>query len=142
MTLRRLPSVDRLLGTDIGETMVGMHGRIKTTEAIRSAVETMRGEILNGSPMPVDPSAIALASAFAMLDKLDPLRPCLNLTGTVLHTNLGRALLPDEAIEAAAELSAKHINDRQLPDKAIDVIDEVGAAQRVANEKVRQQTIE
>ena len=101
MTLRRLPSVDRLLGTDIGETMVGMHGRIKTTEAIRSAVETMRGEILNGSPMPVDPSAIALASAFAMLDKLDPLRPCLNLTGTVLHTNLGRALLPDEAIEAA-----------------------------------------
>ncbi|MBA4489472.1 L-seryl-tRNA(Sec) selenium transferase [Paracoccus sp. S1E-3] len=102
MTLRRLPSVDRLLGTDIGETMVGMHGRIKTTAAIRSAVETMRGEILNGGPMPVDPSAIALASAFALLDKLDPLRPCLNLTGTVLHTNLGRALLPEEAIEAAA----------------------------------------
>src|SRR5262245_21889360 len=34
----------------------------------------------------------------------------------------------DEAIRAAAELSAKHINDRFLPDKAIDVIDEVGAA--------------
>jgi ATP-dependent Clp protease ATP-binding subunit ClpA len=34
----------------------------------------------------------------------------------------------DEALRAAAELSAKHINDRYLPDKAIDVIDEVGAA--------------
>ncbi|MBO0720220.1 MAG: AAA family ATPase, partial [Blastocatellia bacterium] len=34
----------------------------------------------------------------------------------------------DEAVRAAAELSAKHINDRFLPDKAIDVIDEVGAA--------------
>ncbi|NHF72285.1 L-seryl-tRNA(Sec) selenium transferase [Paracoccus xiamenensis] len=102
MTLRRLPSVDRLLSTAVGETMVGMHGRIKTTEAIRSAVSTMRAEVLNGRPMPVDPSATALASAFAMLDQLDPLRPCLNLTGTVLHTNLGRAMLPEEAIEAAA----------------------------------------
>jgi len=35
------------------------------------------------------------------------------------------------ALQAAAELSAKYINDRHLPDKAIDVIDEVGAAQRV-----------
>ena len=35
------------------------------------------------------------------------------------------------ALQAAAELSAKYINDRQLPDKAIDVIDEAGAAQRI-----------
>ncbi len=37
----------------------------------------------------------------------------------------------DEALSAAAELSARHINDRHLPDKAIDVIDEAGARQRV-----------
>ncbi|HYX92162.1 MAG TPA: ATP-dependent Clp protease ATP-binding subunit ClpA [Myxococcaceae bacterium] len=37
----------------------------------------------------------------------------------------------DEAIRAAAELSAKHINDRFLPDKAIDVVDECGAAERL-----------
>lgn len=37
-----------------------------------------------------------------------------------------------EALRAAAELSARYINDRHLPDKAIDVIDEVGAAQRIA----------
>jgi len=37
----------------------------------------------------------------------------------------------DEAIEAAVELSARHINERQLPDKAIDVIDEAGASVRL-----------
>jgi ATP-dependent Clp protease ATP-binding subunit ClpA len=37
----------------------------------------------------------------------------------------------DESVRAAAELSAKHINDRYLPDKAIDVIDEVGAATKL-----------
>jgi ATP-dependent Clp protease ATP-binding subunit ClpA len=39
----------------------------------------------------------------------------------------------DEAIEACVKLSARHINDRRMPDKAIDVLDEVGAANRLAN---------
>ena len=46
-----------------------------------------------------------------------------------------------EALQAAAELSAKYINDRHLPDKAIDVIDEAGAAQRIAPEDKRKETI-
>lgn len=47
----------------------------------------------------------------------------------------------DEAIRAAAELSAKHINDRYLPDKAIDVIDEVGAAVKLRPEAERPEPI-
>lgn len=43
----------------------------------------------------------------------------------------------EEAIRKAVELSAKYINDRKLPDKAIDVIDEVGAAQRILPETER-----
>jgi ATP-dependent Clp protease ATP-binding subunit ClpA len=46
-----------------------------------------------------------------------------------------------EAIRAAAELSAKHINDRFLPDKAIDVIDETGAAERLKPEDKRTNTV-
>ena len=46
-----------------------------------------------------------------------------------------------EALEAAAQLSAKYINDRHLPDKAIDVIDEAGAAQRVKPQADRKGTI-
>ncbi|WP_299020237.1 ATP-dependent Clp protease ATP-binding subunit ClpA [uncultured Tepidimonas sp.] len=45
------------------------------------------------------------------------------------------------ALQAAAELSAKYINDRHLPDKAIDVIDEAGAAQRVVPPSKRKKTI-
>ena len=47
-----------------------------------------------------------------------------------------------EALQAAAELSAKYINDRQLPDKAIDVIDEAGAAQRIRTLEERKASIE
>ena len=45
------------------------------------------------------------------------------------------------ALQAAAELSAKYINDRQLPDKAIDVIDEAGAAQRILTASKRKKMI-
>ncbi|MCC6850750.1 MAG: ATP-dependent Clp protease ATP-binding subunit ClpA [Rubrivivax sp.] len=45
------------------------------------------------------------------------------------------------ALQAAAELSAKYINDRHLPDKAIDVIDEAGAAQRILPTTRRKKTI-
>jgi len=48
----------------------------------------------------------------------------------------------DEAIQAAVDLSVKHINDRLLPDKAIDVIDEAGARQRVLDEGHRKQVID
>ena len=43
----------------------------------------------------------------------------------------------EDAITAAAELSAKHITDRFLPDKAIDVIDEAGAAVKLLAEEER-----
>jgi len=48
----------------------------------------------------------------------------------------------DEALRAAAELSARHINDRHLPDKAIDVIDEAGARQRLVPETERKELLD
>ncbi|HNX95080.1 MAG TPA: ATP-dependent Clp protease ATP-binding subunit ClpA [Holophaga sp.] len=47
----------------------------------------------------------------------------------------------DEAIEAAVRLSARHLRDLQLPDKAIDVLDEAGAAQKLLPARVRRKTI-
>ncbi|OYU26457.1 MAG: ATP-dependent Clp protease ATP-binding subunit ClpA [Burkholderiales bacterium PBB2] len=54
------------------------------------------------------------------------------------HHNVKYAL---GALQAAAELSAKYINDRHLPDKAIDVIDEAGAAQRILPKSKQKKTI-
>ncbi len=48
----------------------------------------------------------------------------------------------DDALVAAAELAARHINDRHLPDKAIDVIDEAGARQRLLPEDQRKATLD
>lgn len=48
----------------------------------------------------------------------------------------------DDAIKAAVELSSRYINDRKLPDKAIDVVDESGALQRLVDESKRKKTIE
>ena len=46
-----------------------------------------------------------------------------------------------QALTTAAELAAKYINDRHLPDKAIDVIDEAGAAQRILPKSKQKKTI-
>ncbi|HZX81555.1 MAG TPA: Clp protease N-terminal domain-containing protein, partial [Lysobacter sp.] len=55
------------------------------------------------------------------------------------HHNVSYA---DDAIQAAVDLSVKHIGDRLLPDKAIDVIDEAGARQRLLPEDQRKQVID
>ena len=79
--------------------------------------------------------------------KIDIVEPSVEQTVEILkglksrfeeHHNVKYAL---NALQAAAELSAKYINDRHLPDKAIDVIDEAGAAQRVLPKNKQKKTI-
>ncbi len=79
--------------------------------------------------------------------KVDVVEPTIEQTVDILkglksrfeeHHNVKYAL---GALQAAAELSAKYINDRHLPDKAIDVIDEAGAAQRILAPSKRKKTI-
>ena len=86
----------------------------------------------------------ALARRF---QKVDVIEPTVEQTVDILkglksrfeeHHSVKYAL---SALQAAAELSAKYINDRQLPDKAIDVIDEAGAAQRILPANKRKKTI-
>ena len=79
--------------------------------------------------------------------KVDVVEPTVEETVEILkglksrfeeHHNVKFAVA---ALQAAAELSAKYINDRHLPDKAIDVIDEAGAAQRILPPSKRKKTI-
>ena len=93
-----LPSVDRLLGTPEAEMLIAAHGRPLVLEALRAALDVAREK----APQD-DPAAHLLADAASRLARLSlpSLRRVFNLTGTVLHTNLGRAVLPEEAIAAA-----------------------------------------
>ncbi|HWL61322.1 MAG TPA: ATP-dependent Clp protease ATP-binding subunit ClpA [Steroidobacteraceae bacterium] len=69
--------------------------------------------------------------------KIDIVEPSVNETVEILqglrpkYEEHHGVRYTDEAIRSAAELAARHINDRHLPDKAIDVIDEAGARQRL-----------
>lgn len=97
MSLRALPSVDRLLADCAAE--IAAHGRAQVTDAIRAELAAIRET--RPDPLPDAAAILALVRARLALQAQSRLRPVLNLTGTVLHTNLGRALLADAAIEAA-----------------------------------------
>jgi ATP-dependent Clp protease ATP-binding subunit ClpA len=87
----------------------------------------------------------ALARRF---QKIDITEPTLSEAVAILNGLKSRfeahheVLYTSEAIQAAVDLSVKHINDRLLPDKAIDVIDEAGARQRLMPEATRKSVID
>ena len=80
--------------------------------------------------------------------KIDILEPSVDETVQILfglksHFEAHHGVTyTDDAIRAAAELAAKHINERYLPDKAIDVLDEAGARQRIRPENERKKILE
>ena len=103
-----LPSVDRLLGMASVQALVPRYGRTAVVNALRRLLGAAREQALSGKAGAADTAdwsdarvGAALASDLAAAAR-PSLRPVLNLTGTVLHTNLGRAPLPEEAIEAVA----------------------------------------
>ncbi|HHW34220.1 MAG TPA: L-seryl-tRNA(Sec) selenium transferase [Paracoccus solventivorans] len=100
--LRALPSVDRLLSLPQAAALIDRHGRRAATNALRAALDDARAELRAAGGAAPDGAAIASRAAAALDEAAQSaLRPVLNLTGTVLHTNLGRALLAEAAIEAA-----------------------------------------
>ncbi|MEW6764697.1 MAG: L-seryl-tRNA(Sec) selenium transferase [Pseudomonadota bacterium] len=98
--LSKLPSVSRLLSDANVATLVDIHGQTVITRLIRDALAEAREAARAGKPIPDDASLIKKVTADAQALALPRLRPVFNLTGTVLHTNLGRAPLPEEAIAA------------------------------------------
>ena len=93
----RLPSVDEVLRSPESQTLIAQYGRAPVTRIVREALDLFRERRQPG----VDAARVAAAAARRLEDEDRPSqRPVINLTGTVLHTNLGRALLPKEAIDA------------------------------------------
>lgn len=98
-----IPSVDRLLGLPVLQLLLDQYGRASTTDALRRLLDTLRAQAVAGDLTRQALSEIALHDALATQlarDSAPRLRAVFNLTGTVLHTNLGRALLPESAVQA------------------------------------------
>lgn len=99
--LRRLPSVDQVLQSEIASDAAKRFGRPAMTKAVRSALTTAREDMKAGAAAVTAQVLAERAARSLEAAERSSLRPLFNLTGTVLHTNLGRAVLAEAAIEAA-----------------------------------------
>ena len=107
----QLPAVDKLLLQKPMEALRQSYGLDACTRAVREVLAQTRSRVLAGEAITATPAdLIALAEQQLKKQFAPRLRPVFNLTGTVLHTNLGRALLPQAAIDAVVQAMSAPAN--------------------------------
>jgi L-seryl-tRNA(Ser) seleniumtransferase len=112
---RRLPSVDEVIGASVVSSLAASYGHDSAVHAVRVVLARLRQEITSGL---LDEDALELALsglAGAVENQLRQtlgysLRPVINATGVILHTNLGRAPLGDAAIQHIRGTAASYSN--------------------------------
>lgn len=117
--LKKLPAVDEILKEQRSQQWLEAYPRVLVLESIRTALDLKRQKILRtkGSTLTkLDDQSLSigciLADAEAILRELSEpsLRRVINATGVVLHTNLGRSVLSEKAIERIIEVSRNYSN--------------------------------
>ncbi len=105
MSLRDLPSIDRLLQTKPASKMMAAYGRELTVHALRETLEAARTRAIAGGGVP-DSDKLVIQAQGRLEDWFRPtLRSVINATGVIIHTNLGRAPLCHAAQEAILSVS-------------------------------------
>jgi len=112
---RNLPSVNDLILTPEFHQLVASHGRQYVVEAVRATLDNLRNEIAMGwhSSETLEQRLVSLAEQVKEALQSGPrysLRPVINATGVILHTNLGRAPLSDAALAHVAEVARDYSN--------------------------------
>lgn len=112
---RELPSVNELIRTPEIAALAQSQGGAAVTNAVRDVLECLRVEISSGllddAGLRIALSGIAGAVETRLQQSLQPsLRPVINATGVILHTNLGRAPLAQAAINGIRELAGGYTN--------------------------------
>ncbi len=109
--LRELPSIDELLRSDSLAAALSAHSARLVTEAARFALDRLRREIISGQRDTLSGEDINSAVMDRIGEMSRPrVRAVVNATGTVLHTNIGRALLAREAAEVVGLAAQRNIN--------------------------------
>jgi len=102
--MQAVPGIDQLLRLDSAAPLLASYGRELVTESLRVVTTELRKSFTEQGaaalPGAADDAIVAAADRYLAMLTAPSLKPVFNLTGTVLHTNLGRAPLPPEAIEA------------------------------------------
>lgn len=113
--LRALPAVDRLLND--ADHLIAEYGRDAVLSAARESLDHARQRILKGDDVPVAVDALLLAMQNHLADAFQPtLRPVINATGVIVHTNLGRAPLSEAARQAVEAIAAGYSTLEYDPD--------------------------
>ena len=117
--LRRLPAIEEVLQHQAMLSLEESLPHHVLVDAARHAVESCRRDILAGTRDEADLAAIAMDARNEALGLLSPsLRPVINATGIIVHTNLGRSILAQPAVDAvqavAGNYSTLEYNPRQL----------------------------
>lgn len=100
-TVKDLPSIDKLLRFPEVQDLIALHGHSLVAAQARALVDVLRARALAGAldASSVSPGALGAAVGARVAERLAPrMRRVINLTGTVIHTNLGRSVLPQAAI--------------------------------------------
>ena len=110
--LKKIPKMDELLLDARVNEAISHYGRNATIAALRESLESVRTEILSGAKdTNIDTGCIAeRAVALAVANSRMNLRKVINATGTILHTNLGRARLSERACAAVIDVAKNYSN--------------------------------
>ena len=110
--LRQLPAIEKLLNTQEMLDLQATYARPLVTEALRDAVADIRNEMLSGNytQLPVHAEYAERTRQKIAAKTGNRMRPVVNATGTVTHTNLGRSLLSDAACEAIQQAAQNYVN--------------------------------
>jgi L-seryl-tRNA(Ser) seleniumtransferase len=113
--LRGLAAVDEVLREPAAKDLLRQYPRHLVVDAVRAVLERLRREILEGgqdvAAGDVTPASIVPWAARLLAAAVTPsLRRVINASGVVVHTNLGRALLPDEAVQAVATAASSYVD--------------------------------
>lgn len=107
---RKLPKVDQLLDEPACRSWIAAHGRELVLDALREAIDTARAVIARGEPCPPGGSILTEVEHRLAGETRPSLRPVINATGVIIHTNLGRSPLSDDTVLAMTRIASGYSN--------------------------------
>src|SRR5438477_2911325 len=108
--LRLLPSIDELLQSTTGQQLIARYSRTMTLRAVRATLTRARMDIRQGASCPSFEELLVSAEQSLQREQQPHLQSVINATGVIINTNLGRAPLSEEALQAVQQVAGGYSN--------------------------------